>query len=336
MKELALGEIVSRFGRGRIAVIGDLMLDVYLWGRVTRISPEAPVPVVSILRRTSCLGGAGNVLRNVATLGAHPFAYGVVGPDLTGDELVAELTGNRIVVEEVTRDDSRPTTEKKRVIAGSQQLLREDYEATHPVADPIRQRMVDRICRQIRNGELDAVIFEDYNKGMLAAWMLEAIIAEARRCGVVTALDPKPGNIPPVRGLTVMKPNRVEAFALARLADRSGGAVDPLQDEALLKAAQVLLAEWEPDFLLISLAAQGLALFQRNAAPQVIPTRAREVFDVSGAGDTVTATFALSMVAGATPAQAAELANRAAGVVVAKVGTVPVFLDELKAALEEA
>ena len=220
------------------------------------------------------------------------------------------------------------------MIAGAQQLCREDYEDVHPVDDAIRRRMVNRIVDLIRGGELDAVIFEDYRKGMLAEWMLEEVVAEARRAKLVTALDPKPGSMKPVRGITVMKPNRVEAFALAGVED-AGAGDDPAEDAALCEAAARLMESWQPEHLLISLAAQGMALYDRSLRPQVIPTRAREVFDVSGAGDTVTATFALSLVSGATPAEAAELANLAAGVVVGKMGTVPVHFEELEAVLPE-
>ena len=335
MKTPSLAEIIRSFPERRIAVLGDLMLDVYLWGRVSRISPEAPVPVVNVVNRTCCLGGAGNVMRNVSTLGARAFAFGVVGRDQTGDELSGELGRHRIGTEGVLRDDSRRTTEKRRVIAGAPQLLREDYEDVHAASDEIRRGMVDRIAGLIRGGGVDAVIFEDYKKGLLTGWMLEELVAEARKAGVVTALDPKPGSVAPVKGISIMKPNRSEAFALAGMADTSE-AVHPLEDRNLAKVARRLLETWEPEHLLISLASQGMALFGRDGGVDVIPTRAREVFDVSGAGDTVTATFTLSLVSGATPVEAAELANRAAGVVVGKVGTAPIHYEELEKALEEA
>ena len=329
-----LEAVISGFSGKRIAVLGDVMLDVYLWGKVTRISPEAPVPVVNVERRTSFLCAAANVMRNVATLGAKSFGFGMVGADPTGDEVIQALGEYRIDAAAVLRDANRRTTEKKRVIAGGQQLFREDYEDTFSADDGLRRKLVDGIIDLIRKRELDAVIFEDYNKGMLAEWMLEEIIVEAKKAGVVTALDPKPNSMRPVRGITVIKPNRLEAFALAGRPDRSGGTVAPAQDRELTAVAAELLNAWEPEHLLISLAAQGMALYdRRHPEPQVIPTRAREVFDVSGAGDTVTATFALSLVSGATPVEAAELANRAAGVVVAKVGTVPVLFEELKQAL---
>lgn len=329
-----LGSIISQYPAKRIAVLGDVMLDVYLWGKVTRISPEAPVPVVNIERRTSCLGGAANVMRNVATLGAKSYGFGVIGADAVGGELIRALEEYRIDSAAILSDANRRTTQKKRVIAGGQQLFREDYEDTFSVDDSLRRKLVNGIIDLIRSQQLDAVIFEDYNKGMLTEWMLEEIILEAQKAGVVTALDPKPESLSPVKGITIIKPNRSEAFALAGKVDHTGGMVAPAQDQELTSVASELLSAWEPEYLLISLAAQGMALYdKKHSQPQVIPTRAREVFDVSGAGDTVTATFTLSLVSGATPVEAAELANRAAGVVVAKVGTVPILFDELKQVL---
>ncbi|MDD3885686.1 MAG: PfkB family carbohydrate kinase [Victivallaceae bacterium] len=328
-----LESVLKRFERGRVAVVGDLMLDVYLWGRVSRISPEAPVPVVNISRRTSCLGGAANVVRNVATLGAKAHAFGVVGVDQCADELICLLHEHGVDSEAVVRDGSRPTTEKKRVIAGGQQLLREDMEAVTPVDEKIRRDMVSKVIGKIRSGELDAVIFEDYCKGVLAEWMLEEIVSEAAKRGVITALDPKPGSMKPVKGLTFMKPNRGEAFALVGVVDRSSPDLPVKDDAGLAAVADKLLDMWSPEYLLLSLAAQGMALVERDRPMRVIPTRAREVFDVSGAGDTVTAAFTLAMVSGATQVQAAELANLAAGVVVGKVGTVPIQYDELAGVL---
>lgn len=320
---------LSRFSGARVAVIGDVMLDVYVWGQVSRISPEAPVPILNVSRRTCCLGGASNVMRNLRTLGAKAYAYGVIGNDEIGEELLSCLNELGIENAGIIRDPKRRTTEKRRIVAGSQQLLRIDTEDTDPVDDNIRRKLVDGVIKQIRNRELDAVIFEDYNKGLLVAWMLEEIIAEARQYGVITALDPKPGNLAPVKHLSVMKPNRVEAFAMAGIAD--DGAMSDVKNNALLrKVADKLLEVWEPDLLLLSLASQGMALFRKGEEVEVIPTRAREVFDVSGAGDTVTATYTVSAIAGAPARAAAEIANRAAGIVVGKVGTVPIMFDELK------
>ena len=329
MSTLSETQVLSRLSSGRVAVIGDLMLDVYLWGQASRISPEAPVPVVNVKRRSCCLGGASNVLRNLRTLGAGAYAFGVVGSDNTARELLDNLNAIGIDAGGVLIDSSRRTTEKRRIIANGQQLLRVDIEDAKPVSDALRRKMVDKLIASIRQGLLDAVIFEDYNKGLLASWMLEEIATEARKHKVITALDPKPGNLTPVRHLSVIKPNRAEAFAMAGLTD-DGSDAAPEHNPALLRAAAVLLESWQPDLLLMSLAAQGMALFRPALPPEVIPTRAREVFDVSGAGDTVTATYTLAAVAGASARVAAELANRAAGVVVGRVGTAPISLEELQ------
>ena len=326
-------DIISRFANANVAVVGDMMLDVYLWGQASRISPEAPVPVVNVEKETSCLGGASNVLRNLRTLGANAYAFGVSGCDSAGKELMKNLSDLGICSSGLICDPERRTTEKRRIVANGQQLVRVDIEDTFPVNDTLRRKTVNQVIDMINDQKLDAVIFEDYNKGLLASWMLEEIVAVARNRKVVTALDPKPGNLTPVKHLSVIKPNRSEAFALAGITD-DNAVVPPEQNERLIQAAGVLLEDWQPDLLLLSLAAQGMALFRRDQALEVIPTRAREVFDVSGAGDTVTATYTLSQVAGASPRMAAEIANRAAGVVVSKVGTAPIYLNELQEALK--
>ena len=322
-------KIFSAFNSSRIAVIGDLMLDVYLWGQVSRISPEAPVPIVNIKKREARLGGAANVIRNLGTLEAGKvYAFGAVGDDESGREIIKLLSGSGFQTQGVTCDSSRPTTEKRRVMASGQQMLREDLEDSSPIDDTLRRRMVSPLIDLVRRKEVDAVIFEDYAKGVLASWMLEEILVETRKAGIPTALDPKPGNLIPVKGLTAIKPNRLEAFALAGLQDPGPGCA-PEEDQELQKAAEIIESQWEPDYLLLSLAAQGLGIFRQSKWHKLIPTRAREVFDVSGAGDTVTATFVLACTAGADAALAAEIANCAAGVVVGKVGTAPIIKEEL-------
>ncbi len=323
-----LKEIVNFFKDKKIAVVGDLMLDVYIWGKASRISPEAPVPIVEVSKKTSCLGGASNVMRNVVTLGGQVKAFGIIGSDHAGAEIASMLTGYSIESKSVYTDSCRRTTMKQRVIAGSQQLLRIDYEDTDPVDKKLRAKIVSDLLELIESSAVDAIIFEDYGKGLLDEGMLAAAVHAASRKGIITSLDPKPGHLLNVKGLTVIKPNRSEAFAMAGKFAKDGN-IQVEQDKGLKEVAEILMAEWEPDYLLISLAAQGMALFRKDSPMIVIPTRAREVFDVSGAGDTVISAFSLALAAGASGQEAAVIANHAAGIVVGKVGTVTVSADEL-------
>ncbi|QSH40037.1 PfkB family carbohydrate kinase [Lentisphaerota bacterium ZTH] len=328
MKRKRLEQIVRNFSNVRIAVVGDLMLDVYIWGNASRISPEAPVPVVQVKEKSSCLGGAANVMRNVVTLGGNVSAYGVIGDDYDGREIQKLLKKYDIDPATISVTGDRRTTNKQRVIASAQQLLRVDFEDTVELDEMIRQQIVEKLLLLIEEKAVDAVIFEDYGKGVLSESMLQAIIDAASSNGIITALDPKPGHLMQVSNLTVMKPNRSEAFAMTGMFQRKNGC--PVEeDTALHEVAERLLEGWKPKQLLISLASQGMALFMENSDMVVIPTRAREVYDVSGAGDTVIAAYTLSIAAGATPEEAAEIANHAAGVVVGKVGTVTVSKEEL-------
>lgn len=328
MDKTRLDKLVEDFRGKRIAVIGDLMLDVYVWGKASRISPEAPVPVVQVKNRTQCLGGAANVMRNVVTLGGQVEAFGVVGSDANGEHLRTMLTEYGIRADGVVSDPTRRTTEKQRVIAGSQQLLRIDYEDVEGLAAVHRQTITGRVMELIRRRAVDAVIFEDYAKGLLDPAMAQEITDAAVKADIIVSLDPNPKHPLNLRGLTVMKPNRAEAFALAGKY-MSDTPVEPAADRDLHEVAAILIREWSPEYLLISLAAQGLALFDRDGGFTAIPTRAREVFDVSGAGDTVIAAYTLALAAGANGREAAEVANHAAGIVVGKVGTVTVSVAEL-------
>jgi D-beta-D-heptose 7-phosphate kinase/D-beta-D-heptose 1-phosphate adenosyltransferase len=319
----------NHFGKCRIAVVGDLMLDIYIWGNVTRISPEAPVPIVHVQKETNCLGGAANVMRNAVTMGGKEvYAFGVVGDDANGEEVHRQLETFGIDSGGVYSDPRRRTIEKQRIIAGHQQLLRIDFEDVREVENTCREYAVGQMMKLIEEDKIDAIIFEDYGKGMLSEEMLETVIPAARAKGIVTALDPKPGHLRPVRGLSFMKPNRSEAFAMAGRVFRDQG-LPPREDPQLLEVAEILLDEWAPECLVISLAAQGMALFRRNHEMLVIPTRAQEVFDVSGAGDTVIAALTLGLAAGADIADAAHIANFAAGIVVGRVGTATVSAAEL-------
>ncbi len=322
-----LKAVVDRFQGKRVAVVGDLMLDSYVWGRVERISPEAPVPVVHVERRTSCLGGAGNVMRNVVTLGGKVAAFGVTGCDSIGRQLREHLDDYRIDTAGLVELKDRPTTEKQRIIAGSQHLLRVDYEELGEISTAIRGRLVEAVSRRLDAGEFDAVILEDYAKGLLSQEMAQAIVDAARRNQVIVALDPKPSHPMRLKGLTMMKPNLAEAHALSGIPREAAPAAEPVR--LLRRMAEKIQAEWGVEYLLISLAAQGMALFNGDQSLKLIPTRAREVFDVSGAGDTVIAAATLALSTGCGGEAAAEIANHAAGIVVGKLGTVTVSREEL-------
>jgi D-beta-D-heptose 7-phosphate kinase/D-beta-D-heptose 1-phosphate adenosyltransferase len=329
MNRERLENIVNNFGQSRIAVVGDLMLDVYIWGETSRISPEAPVPIVQVDKKTSCLGGAANVMRNVVTLGGNATAFGVVGDDEDGRELGSLLNKYDIDSSSLTISATRRTTNKQRVVASAQQLLRIDFEDTAKLEQTERQKITDQLLELIENKHVDAIIFEDYGKGVLSEEMLNLIVPAAHKKGIITALDPKPGHLMKVKNLTVMKPNRLEAFAMAGAFNHNDEKEQVSQDTALQNVAKILLESWQPEQLLISLASQGMALFRKDKEMVVSPTKAREVYDVSGAGDTVIAAYTLSIVAGASSEEAAEIANHAAGIVVGKVGTVTVSKKEL-------
>ncbi len=328
MKNKRLIEIIENYKNKKIAVIGDLMLDVYVWGNTNRISPEAPVPIVRVKEKTQCLGGASNVMRNIATLGGKVNAYGVMGDDdeaVVMRDLFAKYSINS---QSVYNDKSRTTTVKKRIIASGQQLIRVDYEDTQEVSCELRNKITDDIIELIENKEIDAIIFEDYAKGLLSSEMLTKISQKAKEKDIVLALDPNPNTNLKMENFTLMTPNRSEAFALAGV--HQTPPITPVeQDENLLQVAKSLIKKWNTKYLLITLGSQGMVLFDKNSCFTVIPTKAKEVFDVSGAGDTVIAAFTLALLGGATIEEAANFANNAAGIVVGKVGTVSVDAKEL-------
>lgn len=335
MDESRLVPYVSRFRGCRVAVVGDLMLDRYIWGAATRISQEAPVPVVQVRRESASPGGAANVVRNLVSLGAHAMAFGVIGADRHAETLRGLLTAAGADLSGLVVAPERETTVKTRVIAGSQQVVRIDREVTVPITAGAREALLERLEGALAAGAIEALILEDYAKGVLDAALTREIVARCRRYGVFVTLDPHPLNPFDVNGLRLMTPNRSEAFALA------GVPYQPTRlplasDEALATVGRRLAERWAPELLLVTLGGSGMALFVGGAALLHIPTRARQVFDVSGAGDTVMAVFVLSLLAGATPEEAARLSNQAAGIVVGKVGTAAVTATELEAELQAA
>lgn len=329
-----LVSFIPKFHDCRIAVLGDLMLDAYVWGRATRLSQEAPVPVVRAERDSTAPGGAANVVRNLVSLGAQAYAFGLVGEDQAGRDLLAALQAGGADTSGVIADATRPTTVKTRVLAGTQQVVRIDREVTDPLPGELRAQLAERLRRVVEAGQVDAVIIEDYAKGVLSRDLVQEVVEFCNRAGVFVTLDPHPSNRFDVKGLRLMTPNRSEAFALAGAYYQSG-ALPVASDAPLLAVGRRLNETWGPELLLVTLGAKGMALFAGDAPPVHIPTQAIEVFDVSGAGDTVMAVFVLALASGASPTDAACLANSAAGIVVAEVGTAAVTPEELRHALLE-
>ncbi len=323
-------QIIAKFNQARVAVVGDLILDRYMLGTASRISFEAPVPVVRVQEHLAVLGGAANVMRNITSLGARALAFGVVGTDESADAISELLADRGIDGDGILALKDRQTTVKTRVIADHQQVVRIDDETCSPLSPRDADELLERLRGAFVADQIDAVILEDYNKGVLTPELARTIQQMAAAAGAICLLDPHPANPLQVENLTLMTPNRVESFALAGEYFRE--LVLPIeQDEALHRVAEKLMAAWSPENLLITLGAGGMALFGADGLLHHIPTVAREVFDVSGAGDTVIATCALAMLAGAEPAEAAALANHAGGVVVGKIGTVSVEIEELLA-----
>lgn len=302
------------------------MLDQYIWGHVGRISPEAPVPVVEFDRESFMPGGAANVARNTHALGAQTELLGHVGRDSSAEQLRALLGKQDIGCAGLLASSARTTSVKTRIIAHQQQIVRVDRETRGAVDERDTARLLAALERKLPSA--DAVIVCDYGKGVVTQALLEGIRQLCRTRGVWLSLDPKPVHELSLVGLSLLTPNRREAFELAGVSDGTRNA-DPLKDPNLMRVADTLLMELSPVLLLITLGDLGMLLCQRGQRPFHIPTVAREVFDVSGAGDTVIASFTLAIAAGASPIEAAIFSNHAAGVVVGKVGTATVSPAEL-------
>jgi D-glycero-beta-D-manno-heptose-7-phosphate kinase len=324
--------ILDRFPSQRILVIGDVMLDEFIWGKVSRISPEAPVPVVNVTSESYYPGGAANVARNVREFTSGVSVMGLIGNDARGQQLLDLLRATGIDTAGVLSDASRFTTTKTRVIARNQQVVRVDRERNHPLTTAQTAQVMRHL--DALGPQVDAVIVADYGKGFLTQPLADCMCQWAAAHGKILTVDPHPHTSLAWSGATAVKPNRAEAFLAAGLP--ASDAVEPvMSDEALLGAGKRLLQKWNAASLLVTLGEQGMLLLERDAPPYHIPTRAKAVFDVSGAGDTAIAVFTLALAAGATPREAAELANCASGLVVAKLGTATVTRDELAAGLSQ-
>jgi D-beta-D-heptose 7-phosphate kinase/D-beta-D-heptose 1-phosphate adenosyltransferase len=314
---------VGRLASARALVIGDIILDAYVWGDATRISPEAPVPVVEVREETRTLGGAANVVHNMVTLGARPLLCGVVGRDREGKEILNRLKSLGLSTGGVLFDPGRPTTVKTRVVARSQQVIRFDQESRTAVSS----RTVSKFLRFVEHSipALDVIVVSDYGKGMVTGPLMEGITAMAKKSDVPVALDPRVNHAAHYRGVDVMTPNHHEAGMLC--------GIEISDDYALMRAGHQLLETFGSRLVLITRGKDGMSLFEAGGEIHHIPTVARKVFDVTGAGDTVIATFSLGLAAALDPKAAAVIANVAAGIVVGEVGTSAVRAEDLKTAI---
>lgn len=303
----------------RVAVIGDIMLDRYLWGKVHRLSPEAPVPVIDLDREQFHLGGASNVARNIHSLGGIPVLVGVVGEDGSSAEIIRLVKEAKFSTDGIFRDASRPTSVKTRIIAQSQHVARVDRESRAPLDPGIWNKLLEYIRTNI--GELDGIIFEDYNKGVIGRDLIAGVTALAKERGIPVTVDPKFENFFDYLGVTVFKPNKKE------VEDALGVKLTGRED--VEEAGKAVLQKLGADNVLMTLGEAGIMLLENGGPVSHMPTKARKVADVSGAGDTVVATLTMALLGGATVREAASLANFGGGVVCGYVGIVPIDKAEL-------
>ena len=317
---------IPKFRKQSVLVIGDIMVDRFVWGKVSRISPEAPVPVVEVTQETQALGGAGNVANNLSSLGASVNLVAVTGDDLTADQLKDSLRAKKIGTDGLISDDSRPTSIKTRIIAQHQQVVRVDKEIKGIFTRAIEQKLDEKIAKLIPLS--NAVIISDYGKGVVSAGLLKKTIALARKHNIPVNVDPKIENFMKYRRITCITPNTDEAVAGMHYHG-------PKEDKNIVELGRKILKKLGSDSVLITRGEKGMTLFEHGNKITNIPTRAKEVYDVTGAGDTVISVFTLALAAKANFKQAAELSNFAAGVVVAKLGTATVSPKELEEAIRE-
>ncbi len=314
-----LAQLVEQLPNAKVLCIGDVMLDRFVYGSVTRISPEAPIPIIRVERESAMLGGAGNVARNATALGASVRFLSLVGDDLPGREVMEYVANDKGVEPYIQIERNRPTTIKTRYIAGGQQLLRSDNETTATLAAPTISNL-SALAAQLAP-DVSAIILSDYGKGVLHGDVVAATIAAARKAGKPVIVDPKGTDYSIYRGATVVTPNRAEAQAAT--------GIDIQSDEDAIAAATKIITECGIENVLLTRSQDGMTLVTSKGEATHLPTEAREVFDVSGAGDTVVACLASAIAGGASLSDAARIANVAAGIVVGKIGTAVVYPDEL-------
>ncbi|MGH7411904.1 MAG: D-glycero-beta-D-manno-heptose-7-phosphate kinase [Candidatus Methylomirabilis sp.] len=317
-------EILGRFPEQRLLVLGDIMVDEYIWGSVSRLSPEAPVPVVEVKAETARLGGAANVAANIQSLGGRAVLVGVVGNDPPGERLVDQLEAAGIKSDGVVVDRARPTTIKTRVVAGSQQIVRFDRESVQDLSKEATERLLEIASERLR--EADALLISDYAKGVITRRVARELLPLARRRKRIIVVDPKVHHLHLYKGATVVTPNHHEASAFARL---------PIRDQQdLVAVGRELFRKLDVGGVVVTRGEEGMSVFEDGRVTH-IPAVGKEVYDVTGAGDTVIAALGLALTSGAALREAAVIANHAAGVVVGKAGTATVSRRELLDALKK-
>ncbi|MFC2169231.1 D-glycero-beta-D-manno-heptose-7-phosphate kinase [Acidobacteriota bacterium] len=309
--------IVQNFKKKRVLVLGDLMLDRYIWGHVTRISPEAPVPVVEVKRDTYCLGGAGNVSFNLESLGAQTLPVGTIGNDLEGNWIKKKVVESQGIFTE----KKIPTIIKTRIIAHHQQIVRVDQEKKGPLSS----MMEENIFNFLQQEQYDGILISDYNKGVITKSLMEKVLPYAEKKQIPVFVDPKVKNFYLFSPVTLITPNHIEVERIVH--------TSCLTDSQICKAAQKILSKISTRYLIIKRGEQGMSVFEKGRGPLHIPAIAKEVYDVTGAGDTAIATATLALLSGASLQEAALLANTASGVVVGKIGTAAVSPKELLTAM---
>jgi rfaE bifunctional protein kinase chain/domain len=316
-----LEQIFSRLGGHKILILGDVMLDEYIWGNVSRISPEAPVPVVEIMDESVKLGGAANVALNVKTLGDIPLLVSIVGKDRNGDRLKELLSGAEISSQGIFVDETRRTTAKTRIIAHSQQVVRADRENTEELSAAMTLQLVDFIKNKIKEEKISALLISDYGKGVISLQLLSEVIGFAKENDIFVAVDPKETHFMNYKRVSLITPNHSEAgFAYGKR----------IKDEkSLEEVGWGLLEKLEAEALLITRGEKGMSLFEKDKMLTNFPTVAKEVYDVTGAGDTVISALTSAHSAGANLKEAALISNHAAGIVVGEIGTAQVTKEEL-------
>lgn len=323
MNQNLINRVFDTFPSLTALVVGDVMIDAYLFGQVDRISPEAPVPVVSVQSKENRLGGAANVALNVKALGANPILCCVVGNDANADILLDLLNENNLSTEGVIKDNTRPTTVKTRVISNQQQMLRIDEENSENLNDSATQEMTDKILSILDNSKVDVVIFEDYDKGLINESLITAVVAKANELNIPTTVDPKKRNFADYKNVTLFKPN------LKELREGLNIHVSPTESDSLHEGFLALKEQLNCEYALVTLSEYGMYI-TNGESKKVIPAHVRNIADVSGAGDTVISVTSLCLAAGTDPIFATKMANLAGGLVCEKVGVVPIDGEQLK------